>query len=69
MIAMTKESAASRIQVLQSQLEAIEDEMVQLALEFNIELYIDGKGWLLLEDNDWSGKYRGDWYTSTDSCS
>ena len=52
MIAMTKESAASRIQVLQSQLEAIEDEMVQLALEFNLELYIDGKGSLLLDEDN-----------------
>ena len=48
-----------------------EQTMVDYALEHNLDLYIDGKGSLLLEDYDsnWISKARGEWYTSTDSCS
>lgn len=68
-IKMTKAAAESRIDVLRQQYNEIESEMVNLALKFNIDLYLEGKGNLLLEDSDYGYKGRGDWYTSTDSCS
>ena len=48
-----------------------EQAMIDHALEHNLDLYIDGKGSLLLEDYDsnWLSKVRGEWFTSTDSCS
>ena len=45
-----------------------ETAMVNFALEHELDLYIDGKGRLLLEDDNYSYKTRGSWYTSTDSC-
>lgn len=68
-VKMTRAAAESRIVVLKKQYDEIESEMVNLALEFNIDLYIEGKGSLLLEDSEYAYKERGDWYTSTDSCS
>ena len=44
-------------------------ELVKYALTNNLYLYIDGHGELLLEEDEYSYKGRGDWYTSTDSCS
>ena len=48
-----------------------EQAMVDYALEHSLDLYIDGKGNLLLEDDStgWVSKRRGEWWTSTDSCS
>ena len=46
-----------------------ESALVDHALTHNLNLYIDGKGSLLLEDNKYSYKSRGEWFTSTDSCS
>lgn len=68
-VKMTKEAAKSRIDVLHKQLNDIESEMINLALDFEIDLYIEGKGRLLLEEDKWTYKQRGEWYTSTDSCS
>lgn len=66
---MTKEEAEKKIKELQYEYSRIEDEMVELALEHNIPLELDGRGSLILEEDDWTRKSRGDWYTSTDSCS
>ena len=46
-----------------------EQAMIDHALEHNLDLYINGKGSLLLEDDDSGYKNRGEWFTSTDSCS
>ena len=46
-----------------------ESALVDHALTHNLDLYINGKGDLLLEDNKYGHKSRGEWYTSTDSCS
>ncbi len=45
------------------------NDLVKYALTNNLYLYIDGQGELLLEKDEYSYKGRGDWYTSTDSCS
>ena len=48
-----------------------EQAMIDHALEHNLDLYIDGRGRLLPEDDSegWISKGRGEWFTSTDSCS
>ena len=46
-----------------------ESALVDHALKHNLNLYINGKGSLLLEDDDSGYKGRGEWFTSTDSCS
>ena len=48
-----------------------EQAMVDYALEHNLGLYIGDKGHLPAEDDStgWRGKDRGEWWTSTDSCS
>lgn len=46
-----------------------ESALVDHALKHNLDLYINGKGSLLLEDDDSGYKSRGEWFTSTDSCS
>lgn len=58
-----------KLRELQNEHSRIEAEMIDLALEHNLELYLDGQGTLLLEDHERTGKQRGEWYTSTDSCS
>jgi hypothetical protein len=65
---MTKEAAASRIEVLKGQYYKIEQEMIGLALEHDVDLYLGGLGNLLLKTDPWTGKERGEWFTSTDSC-
>ena len=65
---MTKD-AKTQLDKLKADYYAAETKMVDFALEHELDLYIDGKGSLLLEDNDSSYKSRGEWYTSTDSCS
>lgn len=66
---MTKTEAELRIAELQDKYYAIEQEIVALALEHNLDVYLEGCGRLLLETDSWTGKTRGEWYTSTDSCS
>ena len=46
-----------------------ESALVDHVLTHNLNLYIDGKARLLLEDDNYSYKSRGEWFTSTDSCS
>lgn len=46
-----------------------ESALVDHALKHNLDLYINGKGSLLLEYDDAGYKSRGEWFTSTDSCS
>ncbi len=65
---MTKENAEQRIEELKTIVDNATNEMVTLALNHNINLYLNGFGSLLLEDDHWTGKGRGEWYTSTDSC-
>lgn len=65
---MTKD-AKTQLAELKADYYAAETKMVDFALENELDLYIDGKGSLLLEDDDSSYKSRGEWYTSTDSCS
>lgn len=67
---MTEIEATEKMKSLLRTAEALENEAVDIALEYNLDLYIEGKGRLLLEDsNGWASKGRGEWYTSTDSCS
>lgn len=65
---MTKD-AKTQLDKLKADYYAAETKMVDFALEHELDLYIDGKGSLLLEDDDSSYKSRGEWFTSTDSCS
>ena len=65
---MTKD-AETQLAKLKAKYYAAETKMVDFALEHELDLYIDGKGALLLEDDDSSYKSRGEWFTSTDSCS
>lgn len=67
-IPMDHDAARNRLKVLQKQYFEIEKEMVDLALEFNLELWLS-QGRLLLTDDEHSWKGRGEWFTSTDSCS
>lgn len=64
-----KEKAQSALNAAVSEYENSLDDLVQYALDNNLDLYIDGHGRLLLERNDYSYKDRGDWFTSTVSCS
>ena len=62
-----QEKAQKEIDKMKAEFYGLESRMVALALDHNIDLYLDGHGYLLLEDRDY--KTRGEWYTSTDSCS
>lgn len=65
---MTKD-AETQLAKLKAEYYAAETKMVDFALEHELDLYIDGKGSLLLEYDEFSYKSRGEWFTSTDSCS
>ena len=67
---MTKD-AKTQLAELKADYYAAETKMVDFALEHELDLYIDGMGQLLLEDDSegWISKGRGEWFTSTDSCS
>lgn len=65
---MTKDTK-TQLAKLKADYYAAETKMVDFALEHELDLYIDGKGRLLREYDDSSYKSRGEWYTSTDSCS
>jgi hypothetical protein len=49
----------------------LEDELAEYALEHNLQLslgdYGNGRSLILTEDH-WSGKDRGDWLYSSESC-
>lgn len=64
-----KEKAQAALDAAVAEYENSLNELVEYALDNNLHLYIDGHGRLLLERNDYSYKDRGDWFTSTDSCS
>ena len=63
------QDAKTQLDKLKADYYAAETKMVDFALEHELDLYINGKGDLLLEDDKYSYKSRGEWYTSTDSCS
>ena len=63
------QDAKTQLDKLKADYYAAETKMVDFALEHELDLYIDGKGDLLLEYDEFSYKSRGEWYTSTDSCS
>lgn len=64
-----KEKAQAALDAAVSEYGSALCELVKYALTNNLYLYIDGHGELLLEKHEWSYKDRGDWFTSTDSCS
>lgn|GEM_PF-3817548 len=64
-----KEKAQAALDAAVAEYENSLNDLVKYALTNNLYLYIDGQGTLLLERDEWSYKDRGDWYTSTDSCS
>ena len=64
-----KEKAQAALNAAVSEYEDSLNDLVQYALDNNLYLHIDGHGELLLEEDEYSYKGRGDWYTSTDSCS
>lgn len=48
-----------------------EQKLVEYALKHNLRLYLGNYGngkTLLLEDNDWAGKERGEWLYSSETC-
>lgn len=66
---LTEEEAYVVLKNLTDQYDKLQQEIIDHALEYNLDLYLEGQGRLLLEDHTWTGKQRGEWYTSTDSCS
>lgn len=64
-----KEKAQAALDAAVVEYENSLNDLVKYALTNNLYLYIDGQGELLLEKHEWSYKDRGDWFTSTDSCS
>lgn len=64
-----KEKAQAALDAAVAEYENSLNDLVKYALTNNLYLYIDGQGELLLEKHEWSYKDRGDWFTSTDSCS
>jgi hypothetical protein len=66
---MTEDEIKVEFKELRTAYNAAEDDLVAFALEHELDLYIDGKGLLLLEARSYEGLERGDWYTSTMSCS
>lgn len=65
---MTKTKQEQLDEMVQK-LEELEKEVVSFALENGLDLCLDGRGDLILEEDHWSGKERGEWWTSTDACS
>lgn len=64
-----KKKAQAALDAAVAEYENSLNDLVKYALTNNLYLYIDGQGELLLEKHEWSYKDRGDWFTSTDSCS
>lgn len=50
----------------------IEDNLAQIAIEHEVDVYVEGpygaSRWVLLEDNDYAGFSRGEWQASATSC-
>ena len=76
MAKLSYKQAEKRIQELQIEIKNTikekEAEIVELALQHNIPVYlgeygIDGRE-LLLEDNPWTDKKRGEWLYSSETC-
>lgn len=65
---MTK-TKQDQLDEMVQKLEALQNEAVSFALENDLDLSLDGLGDLILEEDHWSGKERGEWWTSTDACS
>lgn len=59
------------IQDYEKEVANLEDKLVEYALEHNLYLSLGDYGngrTLLLEDNTWSGKERGEWLYSSENC-
>ena len=60
-----------KVKAYEAQCRVIENALVEYALEHNLHLelgdYGSGRA-LLLKDDKWSGKRRGEWLYSSDSC-
>ena len=65
---MTK-TKQDQLDEMVQKLEALQEEAVSFALENDLDLNLDGLGDLILEEDHWSGKERGEWWSSTDACS
>ncbi|ASD50514.1 hypothetical protein FDI24_gp233 [Acidovorax phage ACP17] len=49
----------------------LEDRMAEVALAYNLYLYLGDYGsgrTLLLQDDEWTGKSRGEWMSSSEAC-
>lgn len=60
-----------KVREYEAQVEALEQELVDYALEHNLYLSLGDYGssrTLLLEDHKWAGKERGEWLHSSESC-
>lgn len=66
---LTEEEAYIVLKNLTDQYDKLQQEIIDHALEYNLDLYLEGLGRLITEEDNWTGKERGEWYTSTDSCS
>lgn len=55
----------------ESVISGVEAKLTAYALEHNLELSLGDYGsgrWLILEDDHWSGKERGEWLYSSETC-
>ena len=62
---------AEKVQLFNNQVSKLEKELVEYALEHGLSLYLGDYGTgrsLIREDNHWSGKDKGDWVYSSESC-
>ena len=60
-----------KVAAYEAQCTIVEDALVEYALEHNLHLNLGDYGsgrTLLLEDDKWAGKSRGDWLYSSDNC-
>ena len=73
-MSMTRQEAQSAINAKIAQMEKLESEIVELALEHRIPVTLgedrQGQRFLILDDNKDGYPYKqaGDWMTSTESC-
>jgi hypothetical protein len=66
-----KQQAEELIQKMKEMQQKLEDAMVEIALEWDISLSLGEYGsgrTLLLQDDHWSGKERGEWLHSSETC-
>jgi hypothetical protein len=60
-----------KVAAYEAQCEVIEKALVEYALEHNLHLnlgYYGSGRTLLLKDDKWAGKQRGEWLYSSDNC-